>query len=188
MTGHDKKKRCDIGLIGLGVMGSNFALNIADHGFSVAGYNRKEEKIRQLSEMKSEHHKIETTRDIRSLCQMVKTPRAIVLLVPAGRAVDAVIESLASHLQAGDLIIDSGNSHFTDTDRRIQSLSEKGLLFMGMGMSGGESGARCGPSLMPGGPEEGYERVRPILEAAAAHVEAAPCVAYLGVRLGRTLC
>ncbi|WP_319408365.1 NADP-dependent phosphogluconate dehydrogenase [uncultured Desulfosarcina sp.] len=180
MTGHDKKKRCDIGLIGLGVMGSNFALNIADHGFSVAGYNRKEEKIRQLSEMKSEYHKIETTRDIRSLCQMVKTPRAIVLLVPAGRAVDAVIESLASHLQAGDLIIDSGNSHFTDTDRRIQSLSEKGLIFMGMGMSGGESGARCGPSLMPGGPEEGYERVRPILEAAAAHVEAAPCVAYLG--------
>ncbi|MFZ0484556.1 MAG: NADP-dependent phosphogluconate dehydrogenase [Desulfobacterales bacterium] len=180
MTDHDQNKKCDIGLIGLGVMGSNFALNVADHGFSVAGYNRKEEKIRQLSEMKSAHHKIETTQDIRSLCQMVRTPRAILLLVPAGSPVDAVIESLVPHMEAGDLIIDSGNSHFTDTDRRSKSLEKKGLLFMGMGMSGGESGARHGPSLMPGGPRKGYERVGNILEAAAARVDKSSCVAYLG--------
>jgi 6-phosphogluconate dehydrogenase len=180
MAGTDRKTQCDIGLIGLGVMGSNFALNVADHGFSVAGYNRKKEKIKQLAELKSAHHKIETTQDIRSLCHMVRTPRAIVLLVPAGPPVDAVIESMLPHLEAGDLIIDSGNSHFTDTDRRSKSLEEKGVHFMGMGISGGESGARHGPSLMPGGPEQGYERVRPILEAAAAHVGTDPCVAYLG--------
>jgi len=175
-----KIKNSDIGLIGLGVMGSNFALNVADHGFSVAGYNRKEDKIRQLSEIKSAHHKIETTQDIRSLCQMVRTPRAILLLVPSGPPVDAVIESLVPHMEAGDLIIDSGNSHFTDTDRRSKSLEKKGLLFMGMGMSGGESGARHGPSLMPGGPRKGYERVGNILEAAAARVDKSSCVAYLG--------
>ena len=180
MTDHDQNKKCDIGLIGLGVMGSNFALNVADHGFSVAGYNRKEDKIRQLSEIKSAHHKIETTQDIRSLCQMVRTPRAILLLVPSGPPVDAVIESLVPHMEAGDLIIDSGNSHFTDTDRRSKSLEKKGLLFMGMGMSGGESGARHGPSLMPGGPRKGYERVGNILEAAAARVDKSSCVAYLG--------
>jgi 6-phosphogluconate dehydrogenase len=180
MTRHSKNTGCDIGLIGLGVMGSNFALNVADHGFSVAGYNRKEEKIRQLSEMKSAHHKIETTQDIRTLCHMLRRPRAIILLVPAGLPVDAVIASILPHLEAGDLIIDSGNSHFTDTDRRSKSLEEKGILFMGMGISGGESGARRGPSLMPGGPAQGYERVKPILEAAAAHVGPDPCVAYLG--------
>jgi 6-phosphogluconate dehydrogenase len=180
MAGYDKDKRCDIGLIGLGVMGSNFALNVADHGFSVAGYNRKEEKIRQLTEMKSAQHRIETTQDIRLLCQMVRTPKAILLLVPAGRPVDEVIERLVPHLEAGDLIIDSGNSHFTDTDRRSRSLEEKGMLFMGMGMSGGESGARHGPSLMPGGTRKGYERIGNILEAAAARVGNDPCVAYLG--------
>ncbi len=180
MAGHDQQKQCDIGLIGLGVMGSSFALNMADHGFSVAGYNREEEKIRRLAEIKSEHHKIETTRDLRQLAQMLRTPRAIVLLVPAGPAVDAVIENLVPHLERGDLIIDSGNSHFTDTDRRGAALDVKGLRFMGMGMSGGESGARHGPSLMPGGPEQAYARVRPILEAVAAHVGAMPCVAHLG--------
>ena len=180
MAEHDREKQSDIGLIGLGVMGSNFALNIADHGFSVAGYNRNEDKIRLLSEMKSAHHKIETTRDIGALCQMLKKPRAILLLVPAGRPVDDVIANLLPHMEAGDLIIDSGNSHFRDTDRRGKSLEEKGVHFMGMGISGGESGARHGPSLMPGGPPKGYERVGHILEAAAAQVEKAPCVAYLG--------
>ncbi len=170
----------DIGLVGLGVMGSNFALNIADHGFSVAAYNRKEDKIKNLSQIKKDHHQIEMTQDFRSLCQMVRTPRAIVLLVPAGGPVDAVIENIVPHLDPGDMLIDSGNSHFTDTDRRIASLREKGLLFMGMGMSGGESGARHGPSLMPGGSKDGYERVRPILEAAAAHVGKTSCVAYMG--------
>ncbi len=178
---HQKERgKSDIGLVGLGVMGSNFALNIADHGFSVAAYNRKEDKIRNLSQLKKEHHEIEMTQDFRVLCQMVRTPRTLVLLVPAGDPVDAVIESLVPLLEPGDLLIDSGNSHFTDTDRRIAALKEKGLLFMGMGMSGGESGARHGPSLMPGGSEVGYERVRPILTAAAAQVRGSSCVAYMG--------
>ena len=180
MADNGQKNKFDIGLIGLGVMGSNFALNVADHGFSVAGYNRKAEKIKLLAEIKGEHHKIETTRDLQNLCDMVRKPRAILLLVPAGRPVDAVIEGLMPHMEAGDLIIDSGNSHFTDTDRRTQSLAQKDMLFMGMGISGGENGARNGPSLMPGGTEQGYERVRPILEATAARVDASPCVAYLG--------
>ncbi len=170
----------DIGLIGLGVMGSNFALNIADHGFSVAGYNRKEDKIKQLSAIKSEHHKIEMTSNLGELCRMLRKPRAVILLVPAGKPVDAVLENLIAHLAPGDLIIDSGNSHFTDTDRRGADLAKRGLLYMGMGMSGGESGARHGPSLMPGGPKEAYERVRPILEKAAAHVGDTRCVAHMG--------
>ena len=177
---HRKEGIADIGLVGLGVMGSNFALNIADHGFSVAAYNRKEDKIRNLSKIKEEHHQIEMTQDFKELCHMVRKPRALVLLVSAGGPVDAVIESLIPYLDPGDLLIDSGNSHFTDTDRRIAALKEKGLQFMGMGMSGGESGARYGPSLMPGGSEVGYERVRPILEAAAAHVGGRSCVAYMG--------
>ncbi len=170
----------DIGLVGLGTMGSNFALNVADHGYAVAGYNRKEDKIKYLAEIKKDHHKIAMTQDIAALCRMVRRPRAIVLLVPAGKPVDAVIDNLLPHLAAGDLIIDSGNSHFTDTNRRSASLKKKELLFIGMGMSGGESGARHGPSLMPGGSKEGYARIAPILEAAAAQVEAGPCVAYMG--------
>lgn len=180
MPDREQTGQCDIGLIGLGVMGSNFALNMADHGFSVAGYNRKEDKIKYLSEIKKEHHRIATTRDLRTLCQMVRKPRAIILLVPAGDAVDAVIEQLVSHLEPGDLLIDSGNSYFSDTERRSTALREKGLLFMGMGMSGGEKGARHGPSLMPGGPREGYERIKSLLEASAAHIGDISCVDYMG--------
>lgn len=181
MSGDEENALYDIGLVGLGTMGSNFALNVADHGFSVAGYNRKGDTIKYLADLKKAHQKIAMTQDIAALCRMVRPPRTIVLLVPAGGPVDAVIEELAPHLIAGDLIVDSGNSHFTDTDRRSAALQEKGLLFVGMGMSGGESGARHGPSLMPGGNKEGYDRIAPILEAAAAQVEAGPCVAYMGV-------
>ena len=180
MAPKKEHRSCDLGIIGLGVMGSNFALNVADRGFSVAGYNRKQDKIIRLSEIKSEHPKIETTRDLQTLYQMVRTPRSLLLLVPEGGAVDAVIEGLMPHLEAGDLIIDGGNSHFRDTDRRGQLLAKNGLLYMGMGISGGESDTRLGPCLMPGGPEQGYERVKPILEATAAQVDATPCVAYLG--------
>jgi 6-phosphogluconate dehydrogenase len=170
----------DIGLIGLGVMGRNFALNMADHGFTVAGYNRDPVKIELLEKTKTERHAIHVTNSIQALCDSLSRPRSVMMLVPAGKPVDSVIQALEPHLEAGDLIIDSGNSHFSDTDRRRKALEEKGLLFMGMGMSGGESGARHGPSLMPGGPVEGYERVRPILEAVAAHVGTAACVSYLG--------
>ena len=167
--------QCDIGLIGLGVMGRNFALNLADKGFQVAGYNRDPVKRRLVN-----HPGIYVADDVGALCEHLRQPRAVMMLVPAGKPVDDVIEALTPHLAAGDMIIDSGNSHFTDTDRRSRALEKKGLLFMGMGMSGGASGARNGPSLMPGGPEPVYRRVAAILEAAAAQVKGGPCVAYLG--------
>ena len=137
-------------------------------------------KTRALGEEKNERQAIQTVNDIGPFCDRLRRPRAMLLLVPAGDPVDEVIHSLLPHLDEGDLIIDSGNSHFTDTDRRGAALKAKGLRFLGMGISGGESGARHGPSLMPGGSEEGYQRVRAIVEAAAAHVGAAACVAYLG--------
>jgi len=180
MTEKGQAGICDIGLIGLGVMGRNFVLNIADQGYSVAAYNRSPEKIRLLEKDKTDRHAIYTANNIKVFCNLLRRPRAIVMLVPAGHPVDEVIQALEPHLDACDLIIDSGNSHFTDTDRRSSALQKKGFLFLGMGVSGGASGARHGPSLMPGGPEEGYRRVQPILEAAAAHVDTTPCVAYLG--------
>jgi 6-phosphogluconate dehydrogenase len=180
MTEHDNNRKCDIGLIGLGVMGRNFAQNMADHGFSVAGYDRDQEKIQALAFEKTERQDLRTGRDIKEFIGLLSRPRNVMMLVPAGNPVDAVIHELLFHLEPGDLIIDSGNSRFTDTNRRIRSVEEKGILYLGMGMSGGESGARRGPSLMPGGSRDGYERIAGILEAAAAHVDHDPCVAYLG--------
>ena len=171
---------CDLGLIGLGVMGRNFALNVADHGFSVAGHDLDADKTKKLGEEKSADHDVRASSDLNEFVGLLRRPRAVMLLVPAGAPVDSVIEELTPLLDKGDLIIDSGNSRFVDTDRRNKSLDEKGQLFVGMGMSGGESGARHGPSLMPGGPQDGYERVRSILEAASAHVDGDPCVTHLG--------
>jgi 6-phosphogluconate dehydrogenase len=171
---------CDLGLIGLGVMGRNFLLNVADHGFSVAGYDLDTDKVNRLGEEKSPEHDIRPTTDLAGFIHSLRRPRAVMLLVPAGDAVDSVIGELAPLLERDDLIIDGGNSHFTDTDRRGRSLEKKGLLLLGTGISGGESGARHGPSIMPGGPRKGYERIKEILEKAAARVGEAPCVAYLG--------
>jgi 6-phosphogluconate dehydrogenase len=175
-------KGSDLGLIGLGVMGRNFALNVADHGFSVAGFDIDPDKTKKLGEERSDEHDIHPCSELKELVNTLRHPRAIMLLVPAGDPVDSVIDEITPLLEKGDLIIDSGNSRFVDTDRRSRSLDERGLLFMGMGMSGGETGARHGPCLMPGGPKEGYERVRPMLEAASAYVNGDPCVAYLGPR------
>jgi 6-phosphogluconate dehydrogenase len=175
-----KNNGCDLGLIGLGVMGRNFLLNMADNGFSVAGYDLDADKVKQLKTEKSAAHDIRPTADPTEFIESLNRPRAIMLLVPAGNAVDSVIEAFAPRLERDDLIIDGGNSHFTDTDRRGQALEVKGLLFLGTGISGGESGARYGPSVMPGGPPEGYERVKRILEKSAAHVDGDPCVTYLG--------
>ena len=174
------KQGCDLGLIGLGVMGRNFALNVADHGFSVAGYDLDAEKSKKLGEEKSSGHDVKSSSDLKEFVGLLKRPRAVMMLVPAGDPVDSVIKELTPLLDKDDLIIDSGNSRFVDTDRRAASLVEKGLKFIGMGMSGGESGARHGPSLMPGGPKDGYERVRSMLEAASAHVNGEPCVTHLG--------
>jgi 6-phosphogluconate dehydrogenase len=169
----------DIGMVGLGVMGRNLLLNMADHGYSVAGLDTDASKVQAL---KSEGagKKVDATTQSRDFVSMLRPPRPVVLLVPAGRAVDAVIQELLPLLSPGDLIIDSGNSHFSDTERRSRELQDKKVHFFGMGVSGGEAGARHGPSMMPGGPREAYERVRPILEAIAAKIHGEPCVAYLG--------
>ncbi len=169
----------EIGMIGLGVMGRNFVLNMADHGTSVCGYDKDVEKVQEL-QGEAGNRAIYAAQDLKSFLGALATPRVIMLLVPAGQVVDIVIRELIPNLDKGDLIIDAGNSHFKDTDLRSKSLAEKGILFMGMGVSGGESGARHGPSMMPGGPKEAYERVRPIFEAVAAHVGEDPCTVYLG--------
>ena len=172
-------KQCDFGMIGLGVMGRNFLLNVADSGFQVAGLDLDEEKARALNE-ESGDLPVKGTTDNREFLDMLKRPRRIMLLVPAGKAVDAVIEDLLPHLEDGDLIIDGGNSHYSDTERRQKMLREKGFHFLGVGVSGGAEGARKGPSIMPGGSEPAYELLRPILEEAAAKVNGEPCVAYMG--------
>jgi 6-phosphogluconate dehydrogenase len=171
---------CDIGLIGLGVMGRNFVLNMADHGSSVAVYNRTAEKTRDFMENEVGSRPIQAGYELKEFAGLLKKPRAMVMLVSAGGAVDAVIQELVPLLEPGDLIIDGGNSHFTDTNRRVKFLSVKNLHFFGMGISGGEAGARYGPSLMPGGSRAMYDRVGPILEAAAAQVNGEPCCTYLG--------
>jgi 6-phosphogluconate dehydrogenase len=175
-------KKCDIGLVGLGVMGKNFALNMADRGFRVGVFNRTEEKTRQFMKEEVDRRPIEAGYSLAEFAGILKQPRAVLIFVPAGDPVDEVISELVVNLESGDLVIDSGNSHFQDTNRREETLTKEGILFLGMGISGGEYGARHGPSLMPGGSEEGYNRVRSILEASAAQVKKEPCVTYLGPR------
>lgn len=169
----------DIGIIGLGVMGCNLALNITDHGFSVAGYDNDSNKVKHFKEA-GRGRTIDATSTIKQFVNALRPPRAIVLLVPAGQVVDAVIQELLAYVQADDLIIDLGNSFYKDTARRIHELTTKKIHFLGVGVSGGEEGARHGPSIMPGGEQAIYERVRPIFEAIAAKVNQDPCVAYLG--------
>lgn len=168
-----------IGMVGLGVMGRNLMLNMADHGFSVAGYDNNTAQVATLQQESGER-KISCTSDIGAFVNLLRSPRTIMVLVPAGAPVDSVIKDLIPHLQAGDLIIDGGNSYFKDTDVRGRDLAGQGIQFMGMGVSGGEEGARRGPSLMPGGPKESYARVQAIFEAAAAKVNGEPCVSWLG--------
>ncbi|MXV51107.1 NADP-dependent phosphogluconate dehydrogenase [Pedobacter sp. HMF7647] len=170
----------DFGIVGLGVMGRNLLLNMADHHFAVAGLDLDTEKVASLKTEASEGHRVHGTNSAEEFAGMLKTPRAIMLLVPAGKPVDSAIHSLLPFLESGDIIIDGGNSQFTDTDRRVTELAEKNIHFFGMGISGGEKGARFGPSMMPGGNKEAYERLRPIFEAVAAKVNGEPCVEYLG--------
>jgi 6-phosphogluconate dehydrogenase len=175
----EKNTQCDIGMVGLGVMGRNLLLNMADHGFHVAGFDTDAKKVESLYSESNLTH-VSGATHVNDFINLLKKPRAIILLVPAGEAVDAVIHDLLPGLEAGDLIIDAGNSHFTNTDVRARNLEKKGIQFLGVGISGGEEGARRGPSIMPGGPKTAYEKVRPIFEAVAAKVNGDPCVTYLG--------
>ncbi len=169
----------DIGMIGLGVMGRNFVLNMADNGYAVIGLDNDEEKAKALKK-ESDEQVVEGVTSVEKFIAGLKKPRSVMMLVPAGKAVDAVIEELLPLLDEGDLIIDGGNSHFTDTNRHFKEVEDKNLHFMGVGISGGEKGARYGPSIMPGGSKEAYPRVQPIFEGAAAHVDEEPCVTWLG--------
>jgi 6-phosphogluconate dehydrogenase len=173
------QQKYEIGMVGLGVMGRNLLLNMADHGFAVAGYDKDATKVEALRE-ESKQQVVRGVVDIKEFIGLLRQPRAVMMLVPAGAPVDSVIKDLLPHLDKGDLIIDAGNSYFKDTDVRTRNLTEKGIQFLGVGVSGGEAGARNGPSIMPGGLKEAYERVRPVLEAVAAKVNNDPCVTWLG--------
>ncbi|HVF47219.1 MAG TPA: NADP-dependent phosphogluconate dehydrogenase [Pyrinomonadaceae bacterium] len=171
--------KAQFGMIGLGTMGRNFLLNVGEKGFSGIGYNRDPAKLQLLFD---ERQGFDLT-GVSSLPEFVAgmaLPRRVMLLVPAGPAVDSVIEELLPHLQLGDMIIDGGNSHFADTERREKYLTEKGIEFIGVGVSGGEEGARHGASIMIGGNPAIYEHVRPIFEAASAKVNGEPCAAHVG--------
>lgn len=170
---------CDLGLVGLGTMGRNLLFNMADHGFSVIGYDKDEKKVETLCD-KSKYPAVHSAYSAKDLVAGLKKPRAVLVLVPAGKIVDYVIHDLVPHLDEGDIIIDGGNSHFSDTNRRQKDLATKNIHFLGLGISGGAKGARTGPSMMPGGEKEAYQAVENILSAVAAKVKNEPCVTYLG--------
>ncbi len=179
VTKKQPQQRCEMGMVGLGVMGRNMVLNMADHGCPVAGYDKDQAKVGALRKEAAERN-VRGATNIVDFVALLRKPRAIMMLVPAGPTVDAVIKDLLPHLEKGDLIIDAGNSYFKDTDLRARTLKARGIEFIGVGVSGGEEGARHGPSIMPGGPKEAYERVRSVFEAAAAKVNNDPCVTWLG--------
>ncbi len=173
---------CDIGLYGLAVMGQNFALNMAEHGFKVAVCNRSPSKV----DMTVERAKAEGSlplvgaKDPKEFVALLAQPRKIVILVQAGKPVDDTIELLSQYMEEGDVIIDGGNEWFPNTIRRYEELAEKKIMFIGMGISGGEEGARNGPSLMPGGPKEAYDMIEPIITKCAAQIGNEACTGYCG--------
>lgn len=166
-------------MIGLGTMGRNFLLNIAEHGISGVGYDLDAGK-RELLLSEGKGLPLDVGIELADFLSKLESPRNIMLLVPAGPIVDKVIADLVPHLDEDDLIIDGGNSHYIDTDRRIAELDARGIGFMGIGVSGGEEGARHGASIMPGGKREHYDRIEATLQAVAAKVDGEPCVAYMG--------
>jgi 6-phosphogluconate dehydrogenase len=172
--------RADIALIGLAVMGQNIVMNMNDHGFTVAVYNRTSSVTDEFLATSAKGSKVIGTKTLEELVDALKKPRRVFILVKAGAAVDAVIDQLVPLLEKGDIVIDGGNSHFPDTERRFKSLKENGLRFIGTGVSGGEEGARRGPSIMHGGDKEAWPHVKDIFQGIAAKVDGEPCCDWVG--------
>ena len=181
MKSRNAGNKADIGLVGLAVMGENLVLNMESHGFTVAVYNRTVSKVDNFINGRGKGKNIIGTHSIEELTANLKSPRKIMLMVKAGKPVDDFIELIIPHLEKGDIIIDGGNSHFPDTTRRTKYLEEKGLLYIGTGVSGGEEGALKGPSIMPGGSPQAWQNVKPIFQSIAAKVEdGTPCCDWVG--------
>jgi 6-phosphogluconate dehydrogenase len=173
--------KADIGLVGLAVMGENLVLNMESHGFTVSVYNRTVNKVNNFANGRGKGKNIIGTQTIEELVGSLKSPRKVMLMVKAGKPVDDFIELLIPHLDKGDIIIDGGNSHFPDTIRRTKYLQDKGFLYIGTGVSGGEEGALKGPSIMPGGSPDAWKHVKPIFQSIAAKVEdGTPCCDWVG--------
>jgi 6-phosphogluconate dehydrogenase len=172
--------KANIGLIGLAVMGQNLVLNMNDHGFKVAVHNRGKDKIDEFLADAAKGTQVVGAYSLEEMVDLLETPRKIMLMVKAGEVVDMYIDKLVPLLSPGDIIIDGGNSLFTDSNRRTDALQEKGILFIGSGVSGGEEGARNGPSIMPGGNPEAWAAVKPIFQAISAKVDNAPCCEWVG--------
>ncbi|MFO7680482.1 MAG: decarboxylating NADP(+)-dependent phosphogluconate dehydrogenase [Chloroflexota bacterium] len=173
--------QADIGLIGLAVMGQNLVLNMDDHGFTVVVFNRTVEKVDRFLANEAQGTKVIGAHSLEEFVAALKRPRKVMIMVKAGRPVDTTIEQLVPLLEPGDIIIDGGNSHYPDSTRRTQELAAKGILFIGTGVSGGEEGARFGPSIMPGGAPDAWPHVKPIFQAIAAKVaDGTPCCDWVG--------
>ncbi|WP_417542609.1 decarboxylating NADP(+)-dependent phosphogluconate dehydrogenase [Methylophaga thalassica] len=176
----DNPAVADIGVVGLAVMGQNLVLNMNDKGFKVSVFNRTTSKVDDFINGPAKDTNIIGFHDLKSFVNSLKLPRRVMLMVKAGPVVDTFIEQLVPYLEKGDIIIDGGNSLFNDSDRRTQELRQKGILFIGSGVSGGEEGARHGPSLMPGGNHAGWSAIKPIFQAIAAQVDGEPCCDWVG--------
>jgi len=173
--------QADIAVIGLAVMGRNLIMNMNDHGFTVVAFNRTTSKVDDFLANEAKGSKVIGAHSIEEMISNLKRPRRVMLMVKAGKAVDQTIEHILPHLEAGDIIIDGGNSLFTDTIRRVENAEAKGLLYVGAGVSGGEEGARNGPSIMPGGSPEAWPHVKDIFQSIAAKVEdGSPCCEWVG--------
>lgn len=172
-------KKVQFGMIGLGTMGRNLVLNLADNAISVCGYDLDIKQQKILMEA-AKDKPVQVADTMAAMVESLELPRRVMMMVPAGKIVDAVIEEISPLLQPGDILIDGGNSHYTDTDRRIGKLLPMGIEFTGMGISGGEEGARYGPSMMPGGTTESYTHLKNILEKIAAKSDEGPCVTLVG--------
>lgn len=177
-----KYNNCDIGLIGLGVMGQNLALNLRDHGYKVVVYNRTRATTEKFIKQTASTNPIIGVNSIKELCDLLQSPKKIFIMVQAGQAVDNIIDHCLPFLKPADIIIDGGNSHYTDSERRYRNLSKRDIFFVGAGISGGEEGARYGPSIMPGGDKRAWLHIAPYLRSISAKVEESgqPCCDWIG--------